>query len=247
MSHWHLPIPLHFGVEFNEHPACSCLSWAFCRVSRWRLRRTLLVELVASAPAPLQRAGPLTRFLFRGSRMLVGSEWRPNPREHARQLVKCSAGWVAYVGVGSCPFNSLHAAHARTAKHSPPWHWAVHVDAMVKLNGRWNTPANLLLAICHFWVLANKLKFQLIYNDLNSKRSSCTLIFGAFLPCFPSTLEFLELLSLTLHSLWVLTRWHHLQNYATGYIQLCVTISLFLLPWGLFSNFFVVIIFFLIW
>lgn len=51
-----------FRVDFNEHPECSCLLQAFCRVSRGRLR-TPPVEAMASTPATCRRDGPLRHFL----------------------------------------------------------------------------------------------------------------------------------------------------------------------------------------
>lgn len=143
---------------------------------------------VPSPPATFQGACPLGHFLFYGSWKAVGTECGTESREYAHQPVKCSAGLVACAGIESGLFNGLYTAHERILKCSLLWHWAVCVEALGKLNSRWKTPSNLLLAICHFWVLANKLNLQLIYNDLNSKKSSCTLISDAFPPGFASLL-----------------------------------------------------------
>lgn len=101
---------------------------------------------------------------------------------------------------------------------------------LVKLNGRWKTPSNLLLAICHFWVLANKPNLQLIYNDLNSKESSCTLISDAFPSGFPACWGFWS---------YFLQPWAASLNLypvppslELPYIQFSWLISLFFLPWG---------------
>lgn len=111
-------------------------------------------------------------------------------------LVRCPAELVAYTGREFCPCNRPTWSSWKDSKCSRFWHWTAHVEAMVKSNSRWKTPPNLLLAICHSWVLANKLNLQLMYNDLNSRKSSCTLISDAFPPGFPWLLEFLELPSL---------------------------------------------------
>ena len=101
---------------------------------------------------------------------------------------------------------------------------------LVKLNSRWKTPSNLLLAICHFWVLANKPNLQLIYNDLNSKESSCTLISDAFPSGFPACWGFWS---------YFLQPWAASLNLypvppslELPYIQFSWLISLFFLPWG---------------
>lgn len=122
----------------------------------------------------------------------VGSEHGTNSREHTHQLVKCSSGLVAYAGIELWPFKGLHVAHERILKCCLSWRWAVHMEALVKLNSSLKTPPNLLLAICHIWVLASKLNLQLIYNDLNSKNSSCTWISDAFPLGSSSPLEFLK-------------------------------------------------------
>lgn len=114
--------------------------------------------------------------------------------ENMRTPVKCSASLVTYTGRDSLTSNNPHPAHERILKSRLLWHRALHVEATVKSNSRWKTPQNLLLAICHFWVLANELNLQLIYNDLNSKKSSCTLISVTFPLGFASSQGFLELL-----------------------------------------------------